>query len=76
MTRNINRMSTVTMELEMVIMDDIILREMALKAEQKAQYEEDLRIERELLKWLATADRNDPEYSDIYKDVYGVRPRW
>lgn len=22
------------------------------------------------------ANYSDPEYSDIYKDVYGVRPRW
>lgn len=83
MTRNMNRMATVAMELDMIIMDDAIITEMALKAEQQAfeaeqnaRYEEDFRIERELIEWLATADRNDPNYSDIYKDVYGVRPRW
>ena len=39
------------------------------------------RLEREeemkLLRWLADpANRTDPLYSDIYKDVHGVRPRW
>jgi len=33
--------------------------------------------ERELIAWLATpAARKCPEYSDIFKDVYGFRPRW
>lgn len=83
MTRNMNRMATVKMELEMSFMDEALLLEMELKAELEAMeleeialYEHDLEIERMLLEWLATADRNDPEYSDIYKDVYGVRPRW
>lgn len=27
--------------------------------------------------WLADpANECSPEYSDIYKDVYGIRPRW
>ena len=30
----------------------------------------------ELWKVLQTMDRNDPLYSDLYKDVYGFRPRW
>lgn len=25
---------------------------------------------------LQTMDRDDPTYSDLYKDLYGVRPRW
>ena len=30
-----------------------------------------------LLRWLADpANYGDPIYSDIYKDVHGVRPRW
>ena len=30
-----------------------------------------------LAAWLADpANRYSEEYSDIYKDVYGVRPRW
>ena len=36
-----------------------------------------LESERELIAWLATpAARECPEYSDIFKDVYGFRPRW
>lgn len=31
----------------------------------------------EAVEWLADpANRNDESYSDIYKDVYGHRPRW
>ena len=32
--------------------------------------------ERELIAYLANGDPTDEVYSDIYKDVYGVRPRW
>ena len=32
-------------------------------------------VERELADLLRTMSPSDPEYSDIYKDVYGVRPR-
>lgn len=32
-------------------------------------------VERELADLLGTMSPSDPEYSDIYKDVYGVRPR-
>ena len=33
-------------------------------------------VEAELLAWLADpANRQDPLYSDIYKDVHGFRPR-
>jgi hypothetical protein len=36
-----------------------------------------LEEERKILRWLADpANRVDPLYSDIYKDVHGVRPRW
>lgn len=36
-----------------------------------------LEEERKILRWLADpANRADPLYSDIYKDVHGVRPRW
>lgn len=44
--------------------------------EEKAYYEREREIEKELLRALSTMDRNDPEYSDIYKEVFGVRPRW
>lgn len=33
-------------------------------------------VERELADLLGTMSPSDPEYSDIYKDVYGVRPRF
>lgn len=45
-----------------------------LEREQAREREE--RIDRELREWLRTADHSDPEYSDIFKDVYGFRPRW
>ena len=33
--------------------------------------------EARILAWLADpANRYSEEYSDIYKDVHGVRPRW
>ena len=32
---------------------------------------------RETIAWLYTPEaRECPDYSDIYKDVYGIRPRW
>ena len=34
------------------------------------------RAYREAVEWLRTHDASDELYSDIYKDVYGVRPRW
>lgn len=30
----------------------------------------------DLLEVLRSMDRSDPLYSDLYKDIYGVRPRW
>lgn len=51
-----------------------------LSLETIAQYErecEEIRIEREAREWLADpANRNLPEWSDVYKDLYGFRPRW
>ena len=45
-----------------------------------AAYEREVREAQELRKtiaWLHTPEaRECPEYSDIYKDVYGFRPRW
>lgn len=33
--------------------------------------------ESEMISWLATPEaKEDVNYSDIFKDVYGVRPRW
>ena len=37
----------------------------------------DREVEMKLRRWLADpANRHDECYSDIYKDVYGFRPRW
>lgn len=33
-------------------------------------------VEKKLTDLLRTMSPSDPEYSDIYKDVYGVRPRF
>ena len=44
-----------------------------------AQYERecaDIAWEREAIAWLNSHSMDDPDYSDIFKDVYGVRPRW
>lgn len=39
--------------------------------------EREVARERSLIEWLATPEAQEcPEYSDVYKDVYGVRPRW
>ena len=44
----------------------------AIKADLRAA-----EVEAELLAWLADpANRQDPSYSDIFKDVHGFRPRW
>ena len=44
-----------------------------------AQYErecDEIRYERETRAWLADpANRNLPEWSDVFKDLYGFRPR-
>ena len=37
---------------------------------------EDARRERELREWLDSHTITDENYSDIFKDVYGFRPRW
>lgn len=31
-------------------------------------------VSTDLVEWLHTHDHTDPSYSDIYKDVYGIRP--
>lgn len=47
--------------------------ELETSEEQKARME----WEREMILWLATPEaKEDVNYSDIFKDVYGFRPRW
>lgn len=45
-----------------------------------AEYERecaDIAQERDTEMWLANpANYSDPCYSDIFKDVYGIRPHW
>ena len=43
------------------------------RREKQAEHERE--TERELIEWLRTMSPDSPEYSDVYKDVYGVRPR-
>ena len=52
---------------------DRYFAEVAAAEARKAQQAE----ERKLREWLRNpANWDDPCYSDIYKDVHGVRPRW
>lgn len=52
---------------------DAYLAEVAKAEAERLALEE----ERKILRWLADpANRVDPLYSDIYKDVHGFRPRW
>ena len=52
---------------------DTYLAEVAKAEAERLALEE----ERKILRWLADpANRADPLYSDIYKDVHGFRPRW
>lgn len=41
----------------------------------KAERLHELAVKDELRRWLSTATGNEPEYSDIYKEVYGIRPQ-
>lgn len=59
-----------------VTVEDVKGGEFAKFLEREQAREREERIDRELREWLRTADPSDPEYSDIFKDVYGFRPRW
>lgn len=66
--------------IEWMAMD--ICPELFLDAERDAKKREQIRWERETEVWLRNHSNNpeDPNYSEIYSDVfkemYGVRPRW
>lgn len=70
-TQVINR----AVEADMMADVDVYVDERALAlAEQEMN---DRAIEEELIAWLSDpANRDDEEYSDVFKDVYGFRPRW
>lgn len=59
---------------------DMMYDEMVISPELEAQEAEEeaaADLLREQREWLADPKNRDSEiYSDIYKDVYGVRPRW
>lgn len=55
-------------------MDEVIDLEALAEAQREM---EDRAIEEELLAWLRDPTNADSEeYSDIFKEVYGFRPRW
>ena len=45
------------------------------EAERKA-YEKEMAAQKAAHDWLRTHDSSHPLWSDIFKDAYGVRPRW
>lgn len=77
--RNINAFVTLTGTKSVKDWDSAVRAEVAkarAKAERKARLAEEARIEAELVEWLADpANADSPEYSDVFKDVYGFRPR-
>lgn len=65
---------TVAEEMAMMF-DELVIAPVIEATEVEAAKEEE--ILRQSLEWLADpANKNSELYSDIYKDVYGVRPRW
>ena len=65
-----------TVKEEMTMMFDEMVVAPVIEAAEKEKAMED-EILRQNLAWLADpANRKSEIYSDIYKDVYGVRPRW
>lgn len=65
---------TVAEEMELLF-DEMVISPVIEAAEAEAAREDE--ILRQNREWLADPANWDSEiYSDIYKDVYGVRPRW
>ena len=65
---------TVREEMEILFDEMVIAPEIEAAEEERMKEEEIFAANRE---WLADPANWDSEiYSDIYKDVYGVRPRW
>ena len=61
---------------EMALMyDELVIAPVIEAAEAEAALEDE--ILHQNLEWLRDPANRDSEiYSDIYKDVFGVRPRW
>ena len=65
---------TIAEEMDMMYDEMVISPELEAKEAEEAAAADLLR---EQMEWLADPKNRDSEiYSDIYKDVYGVRPRW
>lgn len=65
---------TVREEMEILFDEMVIAPEIEAMEEERMMEEELLAVN---LEWLADPANRDSEiYSDIYKDVYGIRPRW
>ena len=66
-----------TVEIKGVVIEYVVGGNFAeLLDEWQAEAREE-EIDRELRAWLDTPEaKNDINYSDIFKDVYGYRPRW
>lgn len=65
---------TVAEELAMMF-DELVVAPVIEAAEAEKAMEDEILLQN--LAWLADSANKDSEvYSDIYKDVYGVRPRW
>ena len=78
MAEYIDEITVSDAEIDMV-MAEIEAKEMAIAeamdAALAAMIEAEEQHRRELWEVLQTMDRSDPLYSDLYKDVYGFRPR-
>ena len=58
-------------------LSDRTIREYQRSCRELAAEEREAAIHAANVAWLADpANRNSECYSDIYKDTYGVRPRW
>lgn len=65
---------TIAEEMDMMCDEMVISPELEAQEAEEAAAADLLREQRE---WLADPKNRGSEiYSDIYKDVYGVRPRW
>lgn len=50
-------------------------RQMKAEAKRQEAIRKELEIENQLWEYLQTLTPDHPEYSDVFKEVYGFRPR-